>query len=196
MSYTFAALVERGDVDETWFPRIVDTAGAVAWSDADGDRERFSATGLTVYHGRIQTSARQLHAEVELSVHVTRTRLVVAGRQRGDGKFLAGQLRWPWLADVGYREKSGRFGVNELRLVAMDGETGEWLFVDLELAKGDSARRAAEQVLAAAVGRAHRVRSRERRGPRRAGGPDAASLRRGEQALRDRPHPGCTQGAG
>ena len=155
--YAFARIVEQEDVDETWVPRIVDKQGTVHWQEDDGRLEQFTATGLMIYRDEIDLSARLLAVEkVEIFGYVSRTRLVAVcpgydkARVRDDRTFLVGQLRWPWLSDVGYSEKAGRLSTNQLRLVAMDGETGQWLYVDFELGTSENARRVAEQVLTAA----------------------------------------------
>ena len=179
VNYAFAAIVEQEDVDETWVPKIIDKAGTVAWTAADGEVTGFLASGLTVYRGQIDARHRLLHVEkVEIKVFVSRARLVAVCRKydkgggwigglggmivlnsiskaraavRSHGKFLVGQMRWPWLADVGYTEKSGWSSTNKLRLVAQDGSTGQWIYVDLQLPKRASARELADAVLRTAT---------------------------------------------
>jgi hypothetical protein len=150
VSYAFGAIVDGEQVDETWLPRI--DAGAVAWEPDEQPVSTFSVTGLAVYRGKVDESARVLVVEdADISVHASQTRLVAVSPPRGDGRFLAGQLRWPWLSDVGYTERSGWWGANQLRLVAMDGETGDWIYVDLQLPREEDARGIAADVLAKAV---------------------------------------------
>jgi hypothetical protein len=177
--YAFAAIVEQEDVDETWVPKIVDKAGTVAWSAADGEVTGFVASGMTVYRGQIDSRHRLLHVEdVEIRVFVSRARLVAVCKKydkgggwigglggmivlnsiskaraavRSHGKFLVGQMRWPWLADVGYTQKTGWSSTNKLRLVAQDGSTEqEWIYVDLQLPKKANARALADAVLRSA----------------------------------------------
>ena len=175
VNYAFAAIVEQEDVDETWVPKIIDKAGTVAWTAEDGEVTGFVASGMTVYRGQIDSRHRLLHVEkVEIKVFVSRARLVAVCRKydkgggwigglggmivlnsiskaraavRSHGKFLVGQMRWPWLADVGYTQKSGWSSTNKLRVVAQDGGTGQWIYVDLQLPKRANARELADAVL-------------------------------------------------
>jgi hypothetical protein len=179
VNYAFAAIVEQEDVDETWVPKIVDKAGTVAWKAADGEVTGFVASGMTVYRGQIDSRHRLLHVEnVEIKVFVSRARVVAVCRKydkgggwigglggmivlnsiskaraavRSHGKFLVGQMWWPWLADVGYTQKTGWSSTNKLRLVAQDGSTGQWIYVDLQLPKKANARALADAILRAAT---------------------------------------------
>ena len=82
VNYAFAAIVEQEDVDETWVPKIVDKAGTVAWTAADGDVTGFVATGMTVYRGQIDQRHRLLHVdEVDIKVFVSRARIVAVCRK-------------------------------------------------------------------------------------------------------------------
>lgn len=178
VQYTFVAIVEQEDVDETWVPRIVDKAGTVAWDPTEGDPKSFRATGLTVYRGSPNSDGRLLKVDdVSINVYITSARLVAVCRKfdkgggwfggvaamvvfnavskaraaiRSHGKFLVGQMRWPWLSDVGYTEKTGWLSDNQLRVVAMD-ERGAWIFADFKLPKDVNARAVAERILASAA---------------------------------------------
>lgn len=178
MAYTFAAIVEQEDVDETWVPRITDKAGTVAWSRAEGSVKSFGATGMTVYRGQADKGNRLLHiTDVSFTVHISDARFVAVCRKfdkgggwvggltamvvfnavskaraaaRSHGKFLVGQMRWPWLSDVGYTEKYSWASDSKLRLVAKDGD-GALILADFVLPKDVSAKAIAEHVIARAA---------------------------------------------
>ena len=177
--YAFAAMVEQEDADQTWVPRIIDQGGAVAWDQADGRPTRVQASGLTVYLDQVAPKARLLSVrDVDISLYVSRARLVsvcrrfdkgggwvgtsplvlvfnaasiARARVRSHGKFLVGQLWWPWLSAVGYMQKTSWLEDNTLRLVAVDGFSARRLFIDFILPKREDGRRAAELVLSAAT---------------------------------------------
>jgi hypothetical protein len=179
VSYAFAAIVEEEDVDETWVPRIIDKVGTVAWNDDDGEIYGFRASGLTVYRGDISKQARLLRLEdVDIFVSISQARIVAVCKKydtgggwigglgamivlntvskaraamRSHGKFLVGQLRWPWLNLVGYTEKTGWLSSNQIRLSCQDGETDSWIYIDFELPKRDKPRQIAEYILRVAA---------------------------------------------
>jgi hypothetical protein len=180
MAYTFASITEREELDQTWVPRIVDNFGRVGWLPGDGRVEQFTATGLSVYYGAIEKQRRVLWvSDVDITVHVSRARLVAVCRRydkgsrwistslstmvvlnaisiasaklRSHGRFLVGQVWWPWLSSVGYTRKTGWQDSNKLRLIALDGAGGEWVYADFELARREDPRRAAELVLSTAI---------------------------------------------
>lgn len=175
MSYTFASIVENEDVDETWVPRITDKRGAVAWGPSEGPRKSFRASGLTVDRGRLDSSNRLFSvADVSIEIHVSDERLVAVCRKfdkgggwvggagvmivfnavskaraaaRSHGKFLVAQVRWPWLSEVGYAEKTGWASDNKLRLVVLD-DAGRQLVADFKLPKDVNAAAIAGHILA------------------------------------------------
>ncbi len=93
------------------------------------------------------------------------TSLVIAGAanavsharaaSRRKGKCLVGQVRYPWLAKVGYRSKQGMFSsVEEIRLLVEDGTSGSdrrRMALDLRLNSTESARSVAETIVRRAV---------------------------------------------
>lgn len=178
MSYTFAAIVENEDVDETWVPRVTDKKGTVAWQPSEGTPKSFRASGLTVHRGAPDSGARLFWvADVSIEVHVTSERLVAVCRKfdkgggwvggagamivfnavskaraaaRSHGKFLVAQVRWPWLSDVGYAEKTSWTTDNKLRLALLD-ESGQRLIADFKLPKDVNAQSVASHILISAA---------------------------------------------
>lgn len=177
MGYTLAAIVEREDVDETFVPRIVDKSGSVAWSVGEGTPRTFTASGLTVYRHQVGPANRILRVrDISLNVYVTCQRLVAVCRHydkgggwvggagamvvanavsraratiRSHGKFLVAQVRWPWLVDVLYAEKTDWKTANQLRISSLD-ESGRLVIADLTLPKDVDSRAVARAVLAVA----------------------------------------------
>lgn len=159
MSYAFSTVVRQDEaVDELWAPKILDAEGRVAFDDADAEVRGFRADGMSVYRGGVDKRHRLLQIEGSpIAVHVTRSRLVAVcpahrdRRSAGAASFRVGQLRWPWLGDVGYTAREGRLSANQVRLTALDGETREWVYVDFQLPASEDPRAAAQSILDAAV---------------------------------------------
>jgi hypothetical protein len=181
MNYTLAAIVEQEDVDERFVPRIVDRSGTVGWTPGEGPARTFTASGVTVYRGAVNPGNRFLRVkDVSIAVHITSERLVAVCRNydkgggwigsagamvvlnavskaraaiRSHGKFLVAQVRWPWLVEVRYVEKTDWKSTNQLRLVALD-QAGRLLIADFRLPKDIRPRAVGSRILASAC--AHR----------------------------------------
>lgn len=76
------------------------------------------------------------------------SKLLAAARRRN--KMLTAQVRYPWLSDVGFKEKRG-FGSDEGLRLCLTTRTDEGepmgLFLDLTLRKNHSARQAAAEII-------------------------------------------------
>ncbi len=120
--------------DQTWMPRLVDGAGRVEPEPADGRLEQWSSirsvvmqrNGETAFNltpaspfnlylsgGRLVLVSDKLHKGSTWwgspSLALTATAFSYANAARKNrGKFLVGQLRWPWVARVYHTEESAR----------------------------------------------------------------------------------------
>lgn len=174
--------------DATIYPAVRDDARGLQFEDGDGEHpESHVATAVEIYTFDADgPHLGQFVRDVRIDVFLTECRLAFAcpryekgGGWRGDpvsmivlntgskllaaakrhGKCLVGQVRYPWVAGVGWRSKAKTFStLEELRVTVRDGtpRSNTLTAVDLLLPRGVRALDVAEDLMQRVV--AHRLR--------------------------------------
>jgi hypothetical protein len=168
--------------DDVMYPAPGHEANSVRLGSGDGPNVLTTvATAISIYerYPKKKMEALLKVSDIKATLHITDSRVAIACTKydkgggwsggvtalafnavskaraavRRKGNVLVGQVRFPWLSDVGFKPKTGWLSDEQLRIVANDKSGGErrMLFLDLTFPKSISAEQIAREVASRAA---------------------------------------------